>query len=87
MFRRETIIALRARHQAYRVASDILYPQVEAPAPPEPVIPLTLDSSVQYVPRAPLWERIANRLFLPLVAFAVFLAWATLVVVLRIWMP
>jgi hypothetical protein len=40
MFRRETIIALRARHQAYRVASDILYPHVQTPAPPEPVIPL-----------------------------------------------
>ena len=39
MFRRETIIALRARHTAYRIASDILYPQVDVEPPPEPAIP------------------------------------------------
>jgi hypothetical protein len=39
MFRRETIIALRARHEAYRIASDILYPRVEVPPPPQPAIP------------------------------------------------
>ena len=36
---RETIIALRARHQAYRIASDILYPHVDVPPPPQPAIP------------------------------------------------
>jgi hypothetical protein len=39
MFRRETIIALRARHQSHRVASDVLYTDVEVPRPPEPAIP------------------------------------------------
>ena len=34
MVRRETIIALRARHTAYRVSTDMLFP---AQAPPEPV--------------------------------------------------
>ena len=40
MFRRETIIALRARHQAYRIATDILHPHVDAPAPPQPAMPV-----------------------------------------------
>jgi hypothetical protein len=40
MFRRETIIALRARHQAYRIASDIANPHVETPAPTQPVLPM-----------------------------------------------
>jgi hypothetical protein len=39
IFNRETIIALRARHEAYRIASDILYPRVEVPPPPQPAIP------------------------------------------------
>ena len=39
MIRRETIIALRARHQAFRIASDILYPHVELPPPLQPAIP------------------------------------------------
>ena len=36
---RETIIALRARHEAYRIASDILHPHVDVPPPPQPAIP------------------------------------------------
>ena len=40
MFRRETIIALRARHQAYRIATDILHPHVDSPPPPEPPLPI-----------------------------------------------
>jgi hypothetical protein len=40
MFRRETIIALRARHQAYRIASDILNPHADVPPPPQPAIPI-----------------------------------------------
>jgi hypothetical protein len=41
MFGRETIIALRARHQAYRIASEIANPHVEdAPRPPEPAMPI-----------------------------------------------
>jgi len=39
MLRRETIIALRARHEAYRIASDLLYPHVDVPPPPQPAIP------------------------------------------------
>jgi hypothetical protein len=41
MFRRETIIALRARHEAFRIASEIANPHVEgAPRPPEPALPI-----------------------------------------------
>jgi hypothetical protein len=49
MFRRETIIALRARHEAYRIASDILYPRVEVPPPPQPAIPI---EGPLFIPRA-----------------------------------
>ena len=34
MLRRETIIALRARHTAFRMALDILYPQQSRQRPP-----------------------------------------------------
>ena len=40
MFRRETIIALRARHQAYRIASEIVNPHVQTPRPPQPAMPV-----------------------------------------------
>ena len=41
MFRRETIIALRARHEAYRIATEILYPHVASPQPPpQPAMPV-----------------------------------------------
>lgn len=40
MIRRETIIALRARHTAFRIAIDFLYPQQPAPPLPQPVIPI-----------------------------------------------
>jgi hypothetical protein len=86
MFRRETIIALRARHQAYRVASDILYPHVDAQPPPEPGMPLmTPDNSIRYETRPPLRDRIANALFVPLVVIATLLAWVTFVIVLQAW--
>ena len=39
MLRRETIIALRARHTAFRIALDILHPHLQAPPLPEPVVP------------------------------------------------
>ena len=45
---RESLIALRARHQAYRIASDIAYPHVEVPPPPQPVIPI--EDAVYYRP-------------------------------------
>jgi hypothetical protein len=41
MLRRETIIALRARHTAFRIAIDILYPPQPSP-PPMPPQPTTL---------------------------------------------
>ena len=37
--RRETMIALRARHQALDVTRDIAYPPLDVPPPPVPVIP------------------------------------------------
>ena len=42
MFRRsrETMIALRARHEAFRIAAEIGQPQMEPPAQPQPVLPL-----------------------------------------------
>ena len=42
MFRRsrETMIALRARHQAFRIASDVGHPRIDVPPPPEPAIPV-----------------------------------------------
>ena len=40
MFRRETIIALRARHEAYRIATEILYPPVDVPPPLQPAMPI-----------------------------------------------
>src|SRR5688572_23905641 len=45
MLRRETIIALRARHTAFRIATDILYPQQPPPAAgaAQPAIPLFED--------------------------------------------
>ena len=44
MLRRETIIALRARHTAFRIAIDILYPQQPPPPTPQPAIPVTEDA-------------------------------------------
>src|SRR5688572_26027843 len=45
MLRRETIIALRARHTAFRIATEILYPQQPPPAAgaAQPAIPLLED--------------------------------------------
>jgi hypothetical protein len=42
MFRRsrETMIALRARHEAFRIATEVGRPHMEAPPPPEPAIPV-----------------------------------------------
>ena len=48
MFRRETIIALRARHQAYRIATEILHPHVQTPRPPEPAIPMDLPDLTRF---------------------------------------
>jgi hypothetical protein len=43
MLRRETIIALRARHTAFRIAIEILYPQQPPPPATHPAIPLLED--------------------------------------------
>ena len=39
MFRRETLIALRARQEAYRIATEIQHPPVQPPPLPTPVVP------------------------------------------------
>jgi hypothetical protein len=72
MFRRETIIALRARHQAYRIASDFVYPHVDVPAPPLPAIPADLEP---YYRRRLSWrERAYRALLRSLFVVAVILA-------------
>ena len=43
ILRRETIIALRARHTAFRIAVEILYPQQPPPALAQPAIPIEED--------------------------------------------
>src|SRR5689334_4250327 len=40
MLRRETIIALRARHTAFRIAIDILYPPQPPPQLAQPAMPV-----------------------------------------------
>ena len=42
-FRRETLIALRARRTAYRIATDIIYRKVEVPKPRYDVPPPRLN--------------------------------------------
>ena len=39
MFRRETLIALKARQEAYRIATEIQHPPVQPPPMPTPVVP------------------------------------------------
>ena len=36
MLRRETIIALRARHQAFRIATEVAHPPLDVPPSPPP---------------------------------------------------
>jgi hypothetical protein len=43
MLRRETIIALRARHTAFRIAIEILHPQQTPPPAAQPAIPVLED--------------------------------------------
>jgi hypothetical protein len=55
MFRRsrETIIALRARHQSFRIATEIGRPHLEMPPPPQPAIPVAREKPVlTYCPSA-----------------------------------
>ena len=73
MFRRETIIALRARHEAYRIATEILHPYEEVPRPPEPALPIdppdfsphrrVLDP-MTLITLAVIWGMVALRWFL-----------------------
>ena len=78
--RRESLIALRARHQAFRIAADIAYPHVEVAPPPEPAIPL--EQRVDYLPRIrSRWLLYRSFMFWVLVATAVgtaFLVWGAL---------
>src|SRR5882724_13080550 len=58
--RKASMIALRARHQAYRIASDMLHPPLDVPRPPEPVVPLHLDPT--YEPEPPFLRKPASPL-------------------------
>jgi hypothetical protein len=54
MTRRETIIALRARHQAFRVATDLDHPHLDPPPPPQPAIPMSsIPPRPEYAPMPP----------------------------------
>ena len=54
MLRRETMIALRARHESFRVASDVAHPHLDVPPPPEP--PLPLEATKRPPPPPPIAE-------------------------------
>ena len=58
MLRRETIIALRARHTAFRMAMDILHPQRPLPAPPESDLPPNADAlpAIDVLAQFTAWE-------------------------------
>jgi hypothetical protein len=52
MYRRsESMIALRARRQAYAVASDILYPPAEVPPPASPQMPVAPEDEIARMKR------------------------------------
>src|SRR4051812_4162286 len=61
--RRETMIALRACHQAVRIAGEVLYGEkLDAPPPaipPIPTIPMPEGRYFRASRRLPLWVRIA----------------------------
>jgi hypothetical protein len=61
MFRpRETMIALRARHEAMEVSHDMAYPPLALPRPPEPAIKLTpaeIDYAMPPSPPSPAERR------------------------------
>ena len=62
MFRRsrETMIALRARHQSARLASAIDRPHMEAPPPPMPAIPVVPDRVAYRPPAQPVYIEYAD---------------------------
>jgi hypothetical protein len=85
MLRRAHIVALKARHQAFRIASEILYPHVEAPPPPQPVVPhILIDRAPAYRPAPTFREQLISGLYLSLVAVAIILGWVTLVLIWHI---
>ena len=55
MFRRnrETMIALRARHEALEVTRDIAYPALEVPPPPVPAIRVVREVCYELPPPPP----------------------------------
>jgi hypothetical protein len=73
MFRRETLIALRARHEAYRIATDILYPHEDPPPRPQPVVPFAIPQYPHPVRRRPSRQR--------MIAWAI-LIWSLVLLVL-----
>jgi hypothetical protein len=59
MLRRETMIALRARHTAFRMAIEIMHPRLTPPPlpPPEVAIPvMPLPDRPYTQPQAPTWR-------------------------------
>ena len=60
--RRETMIALRARHQSFRIASDIDTPHLDVPLPPAPAIPLEPVVPPYTGPSQPAYTRYADAL-------------------------
>ena len=58
MLRRETIIALRARHTAFRMAMDILYPQRPLPGPSASDPPPSADAvpAIDVLAQFTAWE-------------------------------
>jgi hypothetical protein len=62
MLRRETIIALRARHSAFRMAIDILYPQQSPPEIPTH-LPLPAEPTFKWVAYDPAGVQRIRRQF------------------------
>src|SRR5262245_17793067 len=89
MFRRETIIALRARTQAYRVAADLLHPELLVPPPEatpftraEPAAPAMSDEEI----RAYLIRSRKRARFLGYVIFVAYmLLFAGLIAYIVVW--
>ena len=81
-FKRETMIALRARRSAYRIACDFLYPHVEVPPPAEPT-PFAMEADwtegrgEPSVPRSPPQPKL---IALAIVLWVIALTVATVVI-------
>lgn len=61
ILRRETIVALRARHTAFRIAIDLLYPMQKPPQPPPLPAPPWVESEFRTVLDAQQMEELKRR--------------------------